>query len=102
MIDDAPWFIARDVCEVLGIKNPSDALSRLDDDEKGIGITDTLGGKQELASISEAGLYSLIFRSRKKEAKAFKRWVTHEVLPAIRKTGRFEVVPAAPIPPRPR
>ena len=63
----------------------------LDDDEKGITISDTLGGKQEMTTINEPGLYSLILRSRKPEAKAFKRWITHEVIPAIRKTGGYIV-----------
>ncbi len=83
------WFVAKDVCEVLEIKNSRDALSRLDNDEKGVVLTDTLGGKQELTSINEPGLYSLILGSRKPEAKAFKRWVTHEVLPDIRKHGGY-------------
>lgn len=91
-----PWFVAADVCTILEIRNSRDALAGLDDDEKGVATTDTLGGAQQMAVINEPGLYSLILRSRKPEAKAFKRWVTHEVLPAIRKTGRYEVAPALP------
>ena len=91
VIDNEPWFVAKDVCECLEIKNSRDALSRLDDDEKGVVLTDTLGGKQEMTTINEYGLYSLVLGSRKKEAKDFKRWITHEVLPSIRKTGRYEV-----------
>ena len=92
MKDGEPWWIARDVCAVLDIKNPRDAVLDLDDDEKGVAITDTPGGPQEMTTVSESGLYSLIFRSRKPEAKAFRRWVTHEVLPAIRRTGGYSRV----------
>ena len=84
-----PWFVARDVCAVLGINNPRQAASYLDHDEKGVITSDTPGGPQDLATVSEAGLYSLILRSRKPEAKAFKRWVTHDVLPEIRKRGQY-------------
>ena len=88
-IDGEPWFIAADVCRALDVKNGRDAVSRLDDDEKGVALTDTLGGKQEMAAVSEAGLYALVLSSRKPEAKAFKRWVTHEVLPSIRQHGAY-------------
>lgn len=81
--------MAKDVCECLELTNTSQTLSYLDDDEKGITTNDTPGGQQEMSIVSEAGLYSLILRSRKPEAKAFKRWITHEVLPAIRKTGGY-------------
>jgi prophage antirepressor-like protein len=87
----APWFIAADLCSCLGIRNPSDALSRLDDDEKGLGSTETLKGQQYLATVNESGLYALVLSSRKPEAKRFKRWITHEVLPAIRLTGSYAV-----------
>ena len=86
-----PWFVAADLCSCLGIRNPSDALSRLDDDEKGLGSTETLKGQQSLATVNESGLYALVLSSRKPEAKRFKRWITHEVLPAIRRTGRYAV-----------
>ena len=79
------------MCRALGLGNSSKAIMPLDDDEKGITISDTLGGKQEMTTINEPGLYSLILRSRKPEAKAFKRWITHEVIPAIRKTGGYIV-----------
>lgn len=79
MQGDDPWFVAKDVCDCLDLSNNRGAIASLDDDEKGVSITDTLGGQQEMSIISEAGLYSLILRSRKPEAKAFKRWVTHEV-----------------------
>lgn len=87
--DNEPWFVAKDVCSVLEIKNNRDALARLDEDEKGVVLTDTLGGTQELTAVNEPGLYSLILGSRKPEAKQFKRWITHEVIPTIRKTGGY-------------
>ena len=84
-----PWFVAADVCRALDIGNPSMAVERLDDDEKGISTIDTRGGKQRMAIINEPGLYSLVLGSRKPEAKAFKRWIAHEVIPAIRKHGGY-------------
>ena len=90
VIDGNPWFVGVDVCKVLDITNHKDAISKLDDDEKsGVAITDPHGRDQVTNVISEAGLYSLILRSRKPEAKAFKRWVTHDVLPSIRKHGLY-------------
>ena len=89
-VDGEPWFVAADVCRALEISNSRDAVARLDDDEKGVGSTDTLGGKQGMQIINEPGLYTLVLGSRKPEAKAFKRWVTHEVLPTIRKTGSYK------------
>jgi prophage antirepressor-like protein len=96
VIEGQPWFVAADVCAVLGIGNPRQAVSYLDEDEKGVTTNDTPGGPQQMATINEPGLYSLILRSRKPEAKAFKRWITHEVIPAIRKTGRYDAAPAIP------
>lgn len=90
MRDSEPWFVAADVTTALGIGNSSDVLRRLDEDEKGVDSIDTLGGRQDVAIVNESGLYSLILGSRKPEAKRFKRWVTGEVLPAIRRTGRYE------------
>jgi prophage antirepressor-like protein len=90
-----PWFVAADVCACLAIRNPSDALNRLDDDEKGLGQTETPGGEQSMSTVNEAGLYNLVLGSRKPEARRFKRWVTHEVLPAIRRTGRYAIPDAA-------
>lgn len=84
-----PWFIAKDLCDILEHSDTSTAVSRLDDDEK---LTQTLfvsGQNREVWIVNEAGLYSLILTSRKPEAKIFKRWVTHEVLPTIRKTGGY-------------
>jgi prophage antirepressor-like protein len=99
LIDDQPWFVAADVCQSLAIVNTARALSRLDDDEKGVHSMNTLGGTQNLSAVNESGLYSLILTSRKTEAKRFKKWITAEVLPAIRKTGSYTAPnqePAAP------
>lgn len=96
-INDSAWFVAVDVCKVLDIGNTSAATSRLDDDEKGVASIDTLGGAQSLQVINESGLYSLIMTSRKKEAKNFKKWVTSEVLPQIRKTGNYSQAPENPL-----
>ena len=87
--DGQPWFIAKDVCECLEIKNSRDAVSRLDEDEKDVVLTDTPGGSQKLQVVNEYGLYTLILSSRKPEAKKFKRWITHEVIPSIRKHGAY-------------
>ena len=81
--DGEPWFVAADVCKALEIANSRDALTRIDDDEKGVASTNTLGGKQEVAIVNEPGLYSLVLGSRKPEAKVFKRWVTSEILPYV-------------------
>ena len=89
MKNGEPWFAAIDVCKILEIQNHRDALSRLDDDEKGVVTTDTLGGRQELNFVSESGLYNLIFQSRKPEAKKFRKWVTAELLPQLRKRGSY-------------
>ena len=89
MQNNEPWFVAKDVCEILEIKNPSDSLRRLDSDEKGTVLIDTPGGKQNILSVNEYGLYVLVLGSRKAEAKEFKRWITHEVIPSIRKTGGY-------------
>jgi prophage antirepressor-like protein len=87
-----PTIVGADVCGGLGIQNPSDALSSgIPEDEKGLEIFDTPGGPQTLLVLKEAGVYRLIFRSSKPEAEKFRKWVFTEVLPAIRKTGRFSV-----------
>jgi prophage antirepressor-like protein len=87
--DDQPWFVAKDACDILGLGNVSMALTRLDDDEKGINQIDTPGGRQGLSIISESGLYALILRSDKPAAKVFRKWVTAEVLPSLRKDGFY-------------
>lgn len=97
---DEPWWVAADVCAVLEIRNSRDALARLDEDEKGVGIIDTLGGKQEMTIINESGLYSLVLTSRKPQAKRFKKWVTTDVLPSIRKTGSYALTQPQEEPPK--
>lgn len=90
-IEDNPWFVAKDICDVLEFSNPSMATKGLDDDEKGISKVYTPSGEQEMLIISESGLYTLIIRSNKPQAKPFRKWVTKEVLPAIRKTGSYNL-----------
>ena len=90
-VDGEPWFVAKDVCDALGLTNSRKAVARLDDDERGVTSSDTPGGEQRVQTVNEAGLYTLVLSSRKPEAHAFKRWVTHEVLPAIRRTGGYMV-----------
>lgn len=98
-MDGEPWFIANDVCAVLDIANVGNALARLDvDDRSSIRLTDGTSGNPNRAIISEPGLYDLVIRSDKPEAKAFKRWITHDVLPAIRKTGSYSVATSHPLP----
>ena len=96
MRDGEPWFVAKDVCECLELGNPSQAIARLEDDERWLISNEALRANGETAVVSEPGLYSLVLGSRKPEAKAFKRWVTHEVLPSIRKTGKYEAHPTVP------
>lgn len=87
--DGEPWWVLKDVCAVLGIGNVTDVFGRLDDDEKGVGQIETLGGAQKMNIINESGLYNVILRSDKPEAKPFRKWVTSEVLPSIRKHGAY-------------
>lgn len=89
IINGEVWFVAKDVCEVLELSDVSMATQNLDEDEKGTSKVCTLGGMQDMTVISEAGLYTLLVRSNKEEAKPFRKWVTHEVLPSIRKTGSY-------------
>lgn len=89
VINNEPWFVAKDVCAALGIVNHLDAISRLDDDEKGGSVVATPSGEQTMKVVNESGLYNLIFQSRKAEAKLFRKWVTSEVLPSIRRTGSY-------------
>jgi prophage antirepressor-like protein len=88
--DKLEW-VAVDVCRIMDLGNPSQALSDFEEDEKGITSIDTPGGKQELLTVTEPGLYKLIFKSRKPVAKRFQKWVFNEVLPSIRKTGFYSV-----------
>lgn len=87
--DGEPRFVASDICTALEIGNSRQALARLDDDEKDVITIDTPGGKQQAAVVTESGLFALILTSRKSEAKRFKKWITSEVLPSIRKTGTY-------------
>ncbi len=88
--DEDVWFVGKDVCKVLGYSNPRKAMSdHVDEDDKGVTVCDTLGGKQNMTIINESGLYALIFGSRLDSAKRFKHWVTNEVLPSIRKHGAY-------------
>ena len=92
MRDGEVWFVGKDVAEALGFTNSRDAIAtHVFDDDKGVEIIDTLGGKQKMTAINESGLYALVFGSRLESAKRFKRWVTSEVLPAIRKTGSYDM-----------
>ena len=88
-LNGEPWFVLKDVCGILSIGNVSDVYTRLDADEKGVGQIDTLGGRQNMNIINESGLYNVILRSDKPEAKPFRKWVTAEVLPTIRKHGAY-------------
>ena len=92
LLNNEPWFVGKDVADVLGYKNTSKALSdHVDSEDKGVTKCYTLGGTQNMAIINESGLYSLILSSKLPSAKKFKRWVTSEVLPALRKTGQYQV-----------
>lgn len=86
----SPLFVAADVAAILGYGSTKDATRILDDDEKQTVSIDTNGGKQSMTAVTESGLYAMIFKSKRPEAKRFRKWVTSEVLPAIRKTGRYE------------
>ena len=86
-----PWFVLQDICKALEITNVGNVTARLDIDEKDIHYVDTPGGKQMMVIVNEPGLYNVIIRSDKPEAKQFKRWITHEVLPSIRKTGAYNI-----------
>lgn len=98
MINGEPWFVASDVADALAYRDAFNATRFLDDDEKGTQIVSTPSGEQEMTVINESGLYACILKSRKPEAKKFKKWVTSEVLPAIRKTGRYVAATAKPEP----
>ncbi|MBH2961601.1 hypothetical protein I5L45_22860 [Serratia marcescens] len=94
-IEGSPWFVAKDVCDALRLTNSRMAMKALDEDEKGVSSTYTLGGKQDLSIISESGLYTLILRCRDAVTPGtipyrFRKWVTSEVLPAIRQTGQYQ------------
>lgn len=93
-LDGKPWFVGKDIATALGFKNPRQAISsNVDDEDRGVHEMDTPSGVQEMTIINESGLYSLIFNSRIEGAKKFKHWVTSEVLPAIRETGSYSMMP---------
>ena len=97
-IDGEPWAAAVDVAKALGYKEPQKAIrTHVDPEDKGVSKMDTPGGNQDVVIINESGLYSLILSSKLPKAKAFKRWVTSEVLPALRKTGSYSVKPEPPV-----
>jgi len=105
--DQEPWFVAKDVCGVLEVGNARDAVQRLEADERDcVGIADAIGRTRETNVVSESGLYALIFTSRKPEARRFRKWVTSEVLPSIRRTGSYAFPAGQPspmeLPPHPR
>lgn len=88
--DGEPWFVAGDVAAVLGYRDAANMARNLDEDEKGTQIVSTLGGDQEVSVISESGLYAAVLKSRRPEARSFRKWVTADVLPSIRKTGGYQ------------
>jgi prophage antirepressor-like protein len=94
-----PWFVLADVCAILEVGNSRDAAARLDDDEKGVDTIDTLGGPQSATIINESGLWSVVLTSRKENAKRFKKWLTSEVIPSIRKTGAYGAAAGTPVAP---
>lgn len=90
VIDNESWFVAQDICSILGLNNITKAMAALDFDEKhGVTISNAVGNNQEVRAVNESGLYHLIFISRKPEARAFRKWITGEVLPSIRRTGTY-------------
>ena len=92
VIDKEPWFVGKDVAEILGYSQTAKAIrEHVDEEDKGVSVLDTPGGKQQMTIINESGLYSLVLSSKLPSAKKFKRWVTSEVLPALRKTGQYQV-----------
>lgn len=98
--NDEIWLVLRDVCDILGISHTEAVAARLDPDETSqTGVIDSKGRKQNMLIVNEPGLYSVVLRSDKPEAKDFKRWVTHEVLPALRRTGSYAMAPAQPMTP---
>jgi prophage antirepressor-like protein len=96
LINSLPYFVAVEVCDILELGNVSEAIRRLDDDEKLTSVVMRSGQNREVNLVNESGLYNLIFQSRKPAAKLFRKWVTGEVLPAIRKTGKYEQANGTP------
>ncbi|MCX4809081.1 BRO family protein [Streptomyces sp. NBC_01239] len=96
MIDGEPWFVGKDASDAVGISKYRDALAQLDADERVSMAVDTPGGAQQMTLVSEAGVYALMLISRSPKVKSFRRWLTHDVLPALRQTGAYSVQPPAP------
>ena len=97
-MDGDPWFVGKDVATALGYAKPTDAVRKhVDSEDRGVSKTETPSGEQDVVIINESGLYSLILSSKLPKAKAFKRWVTSEVLPTLRKTGSYSVKPEPPV-----
>lgn len=96
LIEGEPWFVARDICNTLAIGQSDKVVKRLDEDEKLTVLLLRSGQKREMWLVNESGLYNLIFRSNKPEAQAFRKWVTHKVLPSIRKTGSYHSAKSLP------
>jgi BRO family, N-terminal domain len=94
--EDGVWFVAKDVCDVLEHSNSSAAVGRLQDDERGVSTIATTGGPQQMAVINESGLYELVLTSRKPQARAFRRWITREVLPSMRRIARGDPIADKP------
>lgn len=100
-IDGKPFFVAKDICDILNLTDARKSIESLDEDEKLTGVVFRSGQRRSMWLVNESGLYHLIFQSRKPEAKAFRKWVTSEVLPSLRKTGRYEMTSKAAIVPNP-
>lgn len=96
--DGQPWFVLADVCRVLGLRQPHRVAARLHEDEKDRHLMTTPGGQQELTIVNESGLYAVILRSDKPVAQAFRKWITNEVLPSLRQTGRYDLTSAPALP----
>ena len=98
VINDEPWFVGKDVAEALGYESPRSAVSkRVEEDDRGVAEMETPSGRQDMTIINESGLYALIFGSKLETARKFKRWVTSEILPALRKTGTYEIQKKSPL-----
>lgn len=93
ILNGEPWFVGKDACDVVGISKYRDALVQLDDDERVSAAVDTPGGTQQMVLVSEPGVYALMLISRSPRVKEFRRWITHEVIPSIRRTGSYSVAP---------
>lgn len=100
MVAGDPWFIANDIARVLGYRDAPNMVRMLDDDERGTHIVSTLGGIQEMNIVSESGMYAAILKSRREEARRFRKWVTSEVLPSLRRTGQYQLHDHEPLPPQ--